>query len=173
MSHPARERWVHKRPAEGHHWVVDMRAADADRNRAVEVLQTATSKGYLSLQEFESAIDRVYATRTYGELDALLAGVPGAPRPSVDWAPQPVKPAPVASPGSARARPVNSQTWLPAVLFRSPLRACLTVLFALILISAFVHAWPLPLIVIGIICWRRSHRHGWPGQWRRQPAEFV
>ena len=151
-----------------------MRAADADRTQAVEVLQEATGKGYLSLEEFEVALDRVFASRTYSDLDAILAGVPGAPKPSIEWAPQPVRAERTASPGSEAHGSVGRNTWsVPAWFSCSPLRAVLCILFALFLVNLVVHAWPLPLIVFGVIWWRRSHGHGWPGHWRRRPAEFV
>jgi len=149
-----------------------MRAADADRNRAVEVLQKATTEGYLSLEEFEASLDRVFAARTYSDLDAVLSGVPGAPRPSIEWAPRP--PSEERAPAPAGSGAVRRAAWGPGMLGRSPWRVFLTVVFVLFLVNVLVHAWPLPLIVLGLVWWRRSHHgRGWPGYWRRRPAEFV
>jgi len=150
---------------------VDLRAADVDRNRAVDVLQRATAEGYLTLDEFEVALDRAFSARTYSELDALLAGIPGSPRPSVDWAPQPVRPSP--GPAAAAASHRRPAWVLPSSW--SLLRVALAILAAAFVLSLVIHAWPLPLLVFGFIWWKRSHHQGhcWPGYRRRWPAETA
>lgn len=168
------------RPAGGreHDVVVEMRAADADRNRAADVLQQATAAGYLTLEEFEAELGRVYTSRTYSELDEILAAVPGAPRPSSEWAPQPPPPprAPQAPrpmrPSSAPRAPRSP--WLASLPFAGFVRIFLCVLAVMAVVSILAHAWPLPLIIVGIILWRRCHGHGWrPGIERRRQAELV
>lgn len=58
----------------------DIRASDADREHAVEILGRAATEGRLSVDELDERIQSAYTTRTVGELDQLLADVsPGAP----------------------------------------------------------------------------------------------
>jgi len=75
-----------------------MRAADADRERAIDVLRAGYAEGRLTKAEYEYRMARVYAARTYGELGALTADLPtgsfGYPAPyqSVGYPPrQPVR----------------------------------------------------------------------------------
>ena len=60
---------------------VDMRAADADRERVLAELQRHTSAGRLSMDEFSERAAAVYGSRTMGELAALTADLPPAPAP--------------------------------------------------------------------------------------------
>ena len=53
-----------------------MRAADADRERAIDVLRAGYAEDRLTKTEFEHRMARVYAARTYGELGALTADLP-------------------------------------------------------------------------------------------------
>jgi hypothetical protein len=56
-----------------------MRAADADRERAVDVLKAAFAEGRLTKDECEMRTAQVYAARTYGDLAALTADLPAGP----------------------------------------------------------------------------------------------
>lgn len=64
-------------PADG------LRAADTDREQVAEALREALGQGRLDMGEFSERLDRLYRTRTYGELRPLLADLPaesaGAP----------------------------------------------------------------------------------------------
>lgn len=53
----------------------DLRASDAEREHAVEILGHAATEGRLSVEELDERIQSAYATRTIGELDRLLADV--------------------------------------------------------------------------------------------------
>lgn len=53
-----------------------LRASDADRERTAQLLREHHAVGRLTPQEFESRLDKVFAARTLGELDALLADLP-------------------------------------------------------------------------------------------------
>ncbi len=53
----------------------DLRASDAERERAVEILGRAATEGRLSVDELDGRIQSAYATRTVRELDRLLADV--------------------------------------------------------------------------------------------------
>jgi hypothetical protein len=63
-----------------------MRAADVDRDAVAERLRKAATEGRLSTEELERRMEAALSARTYGELDALVADLPGsrvlAPRPT-------------------------------------------------------------------------------------------
>jgi Domain of unknown function (DUF1707) len=56
-----------------------LRASDSDREHAAKRLRQATAEGRLTADEFEERLEVLFGSRTYGELDALLADLP-APR---------------------------------------------------------------------------------------------
>jgi DUF1707 SHOCT-like domain len=57
----------------------EMRASDADRDRAVDVLRAAAGEGRLTVEEFDQRLEAALSSRTLGELAALLADLgPGA-----------------------------------------------------------------------------------------------
>jgi hypothetical protein len=55
---------------------IDVRAADADRERVVAELQRHTSAGRLSMDEFSERTAAVYRSRTMSELASLTADLP-------------------------------------------------------------------------------------------------
>lgn len=54
-----------------------MRAGDADRQRIVDQLKVALDEGRLDLSEYDERVQQAYAAKTYGDLDGLLADLPG------------------------------------------------------------------------------------------------
>ena len=54
-----------------------MRASDADRERTASLLREHHAAGRLDAAEFNDRLDRVFTARTMGDLDALLADLPG------------------------------------------------------------------------------------------------
>ncbi|MGA8117640.1 MAG: DUF1707 domain-containing protein [Actinocatenispora sp.] len=54
-----------------------LRASDTDRERVAQVLHTAAGEGRLTLDELQDRLDTVYSARTYGELEPVLADLPG------------------------------------------------------------------------------------------------
>jgi hypothetical protein len=56
-----------------------LRASDADREQVAERLRHATAEGRLLAEELEERLEAVFAARTYGELDAIVADLPGTP----------------------------------------------------------------------------------------------
>lgn len=66
-----------------------MRAATADRERAVDVLKAGFTEGRLTQDEYNDRMGRAYAARTYGELTALTADLPAGVMPVV-WTAPPV-----------------------------------------------------------------------------------
>lgn len=61
-----------------------LRASDADRDRAVEILRVAAGDGRLSLEELDGRLEAALSARTRGELTALtadLSAVAGQAKP--------------------------------------------------------------------------------------------
>jgi hypothetical protein len=109
-----------------------MRAGDADRERVVERLRTALEEGRLELHEFDERLQRAYAAKTYGDLDALLTDLPLA--------------APLVPKGSAPVGPAGNPTgeWLVHVWQGLvPTALVLTVIWA---ISGMGDYWPVWVI---------------------------
>jgi uncharacterized protein DUF1707 len=63
-----------------------LRAADADRDRVAEMLRRAAAEGRISFDELDERISRVYAAKTFADLQALTSDLPGpavsAPAPA-------------------------------------------------------------------------------------------
>jgi hypothetical protein len=78
-----------------------MRAASADRERAVDVLKAGFTEGRLTQDEYNERMGRAYAAKTYGELAALTADLPAGAVPAV-W-PMAVYQPPVTTNSLARA----------------------------------------------------------------------
>jgi Domain of unknown function (DUF1707) len=56
--------------------VASLRASDSDREQVAERLRHATAEGRLRRDELEQRLKALYAAKTYGELDELLADLP-------------------------------------------------------------------------------------------------
>jgi hypothetical protein len=54
-----------------------IRASDADRDRTAALLREHHAAGRLTAEEFNERLEKVYAAKTLGELDELLADLPG------------------------------------------------------------------------------------------------
>jgi hypothetical protein len=59
----------------------DLRASDAERSATADLLRKHHAEGRLDTTELEERIERCYAAKTRGELDALTADLPGPGRP--------------------------------------------------------------------------------------------
>jgi DUF1707 SHOCT-like domain len=114
MAWPADERPA---GATGHG---DMRASHADREQVVGTLKAAFVQGMLAKEEFDLRVGRALASRTYADLGALTADLPGGLAPE-----QPAMPAARASSGQPLLRPsqaialataLYAGTWVYAVL---------------------------------------------------------
>ena len=55
-----------------------MRAADADRDRAVSFLSTAYTEGRLSKDEYDTRLESALSARTYADLDQIVTDLPAA-----------------------------------------------------------------------------------------------
>jgi hypothetical protein len=58
-----------------------MRAGDADRQAVADQLRGALDEGRLDLHEYDERLQQAYAAKTYGDLDRLLADLPGTVPP--------------------------------------------------------------------------------------------
>ncbi|GHJ14860.1 MULTISPECIES: DUF1707 SHOCT-like domain-containing protein [unclassified Micromonospora] len=75
----------------------EMRAADRDREAVAERLRVALEEGRLGLHEYDERLARAYGARTYGELDEVVADLPG-PAPVERSALAPAAPNPPPAP---------------------------------------------------------------------------
>jgi hypothetical protein len=57
----------------------EMRASEADRTAAGEVLRAALDEGRLDFHEYDERLREAYAAKTYGELNRLMADLPARP----------------------------------------------------------------------------------------------
>ena len=146
---------------------MDIRASDEDRERAVDILREATSRGYITLPEFEDRLGTALTATHLADLDPLLTDLPGTPRPSAGWTvPTPAGagpygvppgPGPSAFPGGPVAyRARNFLATLPPVA-----RVVLCVILVAMVASAALQVlasgvWIIALIIF--FCVRRSHR---------------
>jgi DUF1707 SHOCT-like domain/Domain of unknown function (DUF4190) len=55
-----------------------MRAADADRDRVVEILNMAYSEGRLSRDEYDGRLENALSACTYADLDQIVSDLPAA-----------------------------------------------------------------------------------------------
>jgi len=67
------------RPAPKPNDIAAQRAGDADREAVAERLRIAAGEGRIEPWELEERLGRAYSAKTYGELAALLADLPGQP----------------------------------------------------------------------------------------------
>ena len=54
----------------------EMRISNDDRERVASVLNTAMAEGRLTVNELEERLDKVYAAKTFGDLEPLLRDLP-------------------------------------------------------------------------------------------------
>ena len=57
-----------------------LRASDADRERAVDLLRGHAAVGRLTVEELDERCSKAFSAKTFGELDELLMDLPVAPR---------------------------------------------------------------------------------------------
>jgi Domain of unknown function (DUF1707) len=125
-----------------------LRASDADREQIAERLRKATGEGRLLAEELEERLESAFTARTYGELDAVVADLPGAtvrrrerPRP-----------------------PALSAVHVIALFILAPVILSLMLAVAVIVATLF-SAWGL-LLIVGWFAFGHGRRHYW-GSYRR------
>jgi hypothetical protein len=145
-----------------------LRASDADRDQIAERLRKATAEGRLLAEELEERLEATFSARTYGELDAVVADLPGV---TVHRRERPRTPA---------LNPVN----VIALLILAPV--IMSVMLAAAVIVAMVFsAWG-ALLIVGWLLFGRGHGHWGPArpyrrslhaasQWpaRRAPRPWI
>ncbi|HEY0937297.1 MAG TPA: DUF1707 domain-containing protein [Trebonia sp.] len=93
-----------------------LRASDADRERASELLREHHAVGRLTAEEFEGRLEGVFAARTRGELDDLLADLPAIDLyqlPSAAIRPVARRRSPnLERPSGGQLLPVHSAAWI-------------------------------------------------------------
>ena len=65
-------------PAAGGDHLGMMRAADADRDRVAELLNTAYVEGRLTKDEYDARLESALSARTHGDLDRVVIDLPRA-----------------------------------------------------------------------------------------------
>jgi hypothetical protein len=54
-----------------------MRAADADRDRAADLLRTAAAEGRITFDELDERVSQAYTAKTFADLQAITGDLPG------------------------------------------------------------------------------------------------
>lgn len=122
-----------------------LRASDTDREQVAERLRHATGEGRLVPEELEERLEAVFTARTYGELDALVADLPGETlrrRETSQPAPW-LKPLPI----------------ILALFFLAPVLVSLMIAVAVIVATLF-SAWGL-LLIVGWLAFGHGRRYYW------------
>lgn len=91
----------------------EMRAADGDRERVVELLQTAHEEGRLTQDELLERVDSAYQARTFRDLDGVIDDLPIQRSPGNALIGKPRSAEPVARPPLGRriARVTLNVNW--------------------------------------------------------------
>jgi hypothetical protein len=127
-----------------------LRASDADRDQIAERLRKATAEGRLLAEELEERLEATFSARTYGELDAVVADLPGV---TVHRRERPKPPA---------LNPVN----VIALLILAPVIMSL-MLAAAVIVAMVFSAWG-ALLIVGWLLFGRGHRHWGPARGYRR-----
>lgn len=121
-----------------------LRASDADREQVAERLRQATAEGRLVAEELEERLEAVFAARTYGELDAVVADLPGQTLRRRDRG---------RSGLALRPVPILALFILAPVLFS-------LLLAAAVVIATLFSAWGL-LLIVGWLAFGHGRRYYW------------
>ena len=113
-----------------------LRASHADRERVIDLLKAAFAQGRLDRDEFDARIGQALASRTYGELTAVIAGIPVELTGALPRRP-PVRarrriPFNTAITGGACMAGLVNVGMMAALLSRSPVAVVLFVVFTVI-----------------------------------------
>jgi hypothetical protein len=130
-----------------------LRAAQADRERAIDVLKAAFAEGRLDQDEFADRVGEVHGSKSYGELAELTADLPAGPLGTLTAGELPVPlPGPVDG---------NTTKYPPTNVF-----AVLSFLFGLVTIvftGAIVAL--LPALICGLVALPDTGPGGKRGRW--------
>jgi Domain of unknown function (DUF1707) len=126
-----------------------LRASDEDRDRVAERLHRAATEGRLVAEELEQRLATALRARTYGELDSVVADLPGD-RPS----------------RGSRNAPATRRRLAPSPLMLAGLVVAIPVIVAaaiaaMVVLMTVIVMWA----VLAIVTWRVFGGHGIPGPW--------
>ena len=111
----------------------NLRASDADRDHTVSLLHKAATEGRIAAEELEQRVSTALKARTYGELEATVADLPGgrtrrptrmpARRSAGGWAV-----------GMVRANPILILFIVPAVAVTAAMLLAATIMWAVLMV---------------------------------------
>jgi hypothetical protein len=111
-----------------------LRASDADRDQIIERLRKAATEGRIASEELEQRVSLALKARTYGELEATVADLPGHPerRPSArrsgaGWALS-----------AMRANPMLILFAIPVLAVTAAMVVAVTIIWAVLMVVAMV-----------------------------------
>jgi hypothetical protein len=158
----------------------DLRAADVDRQFVAERLKSALDEGRLSLSEYDERLRDAYASKTYGDLDKVLADLPGF-TPLVEGSQ--VAPAPAIYPTAAARQEISGRplravpSWLLRIWSAWLVAVSVTmVIWVLTSISAgeLLYFWPMwvagPWGAVLVVATIGGLSRGEPHRWAEREA---
>jgi hypothetical protein len=111
-----------------------LRASDADRDQIIERLRKAATEGRIASEELEQRVSLALKARTYGELDATVADLPGdrerrpsARRSGAGWALS-----------AARANPMLLLFAIPVLAVTTAMLVAATMIWAVLMVVVMV-----------------------------------
>jgi hypothetical protein len=120
-----------------------LRASDADRELVADRLRRAAAEGRLLTEELEERVGRVFAARTYGELDAVVIDLP---RTGV-------------TPRGPRGLSTVRHVPLPALVLLTPIAVAMVVA-AVVIVTTLFAAWALIVAIAWLAMGRRAALYG-------------
>lgn len=140
----------------------NLRASDADRDAVVERLRRAAVEGRIDHAELDDRVRRALVARTYRELEATVADLPGPSRGAVRARRWPALAR--ASAGVVRAHPALLVVAVPLVA------ATITIMMTFVMLWALV---ALAVLMAGRRPPRPPQPPHWPGQRRGRRAHWA
>jgi Flp pilus assembly protein TadB len=123
-----------------------LRASDADRDAVIDRLRKAAGEGRLESDELEQRVDRALHARTYGQLEELLADLPGDG--GMPW-----------RRAGARTNSLARSALLGAGLLVAVTLAFVLVALAIMFLLAAT-AWWIAIVLFWLVCCRSRRRTG-------------
>jgi Flp pilus assembly protein TadB len=135
-----------------------LRASDADRDAVIDRLREAACEGRLEPDELEQRVDRALHARTYGQLEELLADLPGDG--GMRW-----------RRAGARTNSLARSAMLGAGLLVAVILALVMIALAVMLVLAAA-AWWIAIVLFWLVCCR-SRRRLVPRPTRGRPSRWA
>lgn len=133
-----------------------LRASDADRDQTVDRLHRAATEGRIASEELEHRVNAALRARTYAELDATVADLPG--------------PRTVSRRGAETHRHRSTGSWVLSVVRTHPILLLLAVPALAVTMAMLIAAtvvWALLMVVVLVVGGRH---HGPPPPWAYRRA---